>query len=250
LSRIGDGFCVRSLAETHFAGGHIPRHDHAWGQLVYAASGVMHVITNATVWLVPPTRAIWLPPRLAHEVVMKGEVALRTLYIDPEWAQPLPLVERALEVAPLLRELILHILGVGMLDAKRPEHTRLAGLLIDLMVQARPEDLSLRMPSDHRALALARKLRDAPVLRDGLSTLAIGSGASLRTLQRKFPLETGLTLEAWRAKSRLIHALATLSAGGSVTAAAFDSGHASLSAFITAFRRQFGTTPGRYRVHA
>jgi AraC-like DNA-binding protein len=181
---------------------------------------------------------------------MQGKVALRTLYIDPTWSEPLPTAERALEVAPLLRELVLHILAVGMLDPKRAEHDRLARLLIDLLRQARGEDLSLRLPSDPRALALAKRLRDAPCMRDDLSALAVGSGASLRTLQRRFPAETGLTLDAWRARSRLIHALATLSGGGSVTAAAYGCGYDSLSAFITAFRRQFGATPGRYRAHA
>ena len=34
--------------------------------------------------------------------------------------------------------------------------------------------------------------------------MARRAGASLRTLQRLFPAETGLTLEAWRQKARLI----------------------------------------------
>ena len=54
----GDGYLVRSLAETYRAGGRIARHQHAWGQLAYAISGVMHVTTPHTAWLVPPTRAI------------------------------------------------------------------------------------------------------------------------------------------------------------------------------------------------
>jgi AraC-like DNA-binding protein len=49
------------------------------------------------------------------------------------------------------------------------------------------------------------------------------------------------------APARMIHAAAALSSGGSVTAAVLDCGYDSVSAFITAFRRQFGETPGRYR---
>jgi len=247
LNEIGDGFCVRSLGQTWRAGGAIPRHDHAWGQLVYVMTGVVRVITADRVWLAPPTRAIWLPPRLAHALVIKGEVALRTLYIDPVWARPLPPLEQALEVAPLLREVILHILKIGMLDPARPRHDRLAGVLIDLLLEAKPEDLSLNLPLDRRALALAERLGDSPGERLDLAVVARDVGASLRTLQRRFPQETGLTLEAWRQKARLIHAVAALSAGASVTVAAFDCGYDSVSAFITAFRQQFGTTPGRYR---
>jgi AraC-like DNA-binding protein len=247
LSAIGDGFWVRSLAETYRAGGRIPRHDHPWGQLAYARAGVMRVITPVAAWLVPPTRAIWLPPRLPHEILMQGETALRTLYIAPERASVLPDEAASIEVAPLLRELILHILGVGILDPAQPAHERLAGLLIDLLLQARPHDLSLPLPRDARALALADRLQANPGDRSDLARLARTTGASLRTQQRLFPAETGLTLEAWRQKARLIWAVGRLSGGANVTTTALDSGYDSPSAFITAFQRQFGVTPGRYR---
>ena len=77
--------------------------------------------------------------------------------------------------------------------------------------------------------------------------LALDAGASLRTLQRLFPSQTGLALDAWRQKARLIQAVADLSAGAPVTTTAMDCGYDSVSAFIAAFKRQFGVTPGRYR---
>lgn len=247
MSLAGDGFWVRSLAETYRTGGRIPRHDHPWGQLAYATTGVMHILTPGRAWVAPPTRAVWLPPHLPHEIVMQGETALRTLYIDPATAGRLSTTETVLEVAPLLRELILHILKIGMLGPGRADHERLTGLLIDLLLEARPEDLFLPLPRDSRALLLAERIQAAPGHRAGLAGLAPGVGASLRTLQRLFPEETGLSLEVWRQKARMIHAVALLSGGQSVTATALDCGYDSLSAFITAFRRQFGVTPGRYR---
>jgi AraC-like DNA-binding protein len=247
LSAVGDGFLVRSLASTFRSGGEIGRHDHPWGQLVHATSGVMRVSTTGRAWLIPPGRAIWLPPRLPHAIVMKGEVALRTLYLDPDLAEPLPKQEQALGVTPLLREVILYILKIGMLHPAKPPQRRLADLLIDLLTEAEREDFSLALPKDRAALAMAEHLLSAPAERLDLAAAARAAGASLRTLQRRFPDQTGLTLEAWRRKARLIHALGALSAGAPVTVAALECGYDSLSAFITAFRRQFGETPGRYR---
>jgi AraC-like DNA-binding protein/quercetin dioxygenase-like cupin family protein len=246
LSRIGDGFDVRSLAVTFRQGAKLTRHDHPWGQLVFASAGVMAVTTAAGAWLTPSTRAIWLPAGLAHEIAMRGEVAMRTLYIAPERAVALPTEPAVLAVSPLLRQLILHILAIGMLDPTRQEHDRLAGLLIDLLRLAPPLDFFLPLPRDARALALAARLRAAPEDPRALAALAAEAGASLRTLQRLFPAETGLTLEAWRQKARLIHAAACLSSGASVTETAFACGYQNLGAFIAAFRRQFGVTPGRY----
>ncbi len=243
----GDGFSVRSAATTYPDGMRLHRHDHPWGQLAFCNSGVMRVVSDATVWLAPPTRAIWLPAGVPHEIVMKGDVATRFLYIAPELAARLPIQAQVLEVLPLLREVILHILRIRMLDPTRPEHDRLGGLLIDLLVEARPQDLALPLPRDRRALALAEWVQNAPADPAPLAHAARHAGASLRTLQRLFPAETGLTLEAWRQKARLIAAISSLSAGAPVAVTAADCGYESPSAFITAFKRQFGVTPGRYR---
>jgi AraC-like DNA-binding protein len=249
-NQVGDGFDVRSLALTFRPGASLGRHAHAWGQLVFARAGVMRVATDTETWLVPPTKAIWIPAGLPHQILFGGEVAMRTLYIAPERAAPLPLQPRALEVAPLLRELILHILKIGMLTPERPDQDRLAGLLIDLLLDARPQDLSLPLPRDRRALGLAVLLQERPDDDRGLAILAGEASASLRTLQRIFVRETGLTLEAWRQKARLIHSVACLTAGASVTDAALSSGYRSVGAFIGAFARQFEVTPGRYLTRA
>jgi AraC-like DNA-binding protein len=247
LTAPGDGFLVRSLASTYPDGFRIGDHDHPWGQLVYGRTGAMQVEADARSWLTPPTRAIWLPPERPHAIRMKGAVAMRTLYIAPEIAGLLPTEAAVLEVGPLLREMILHVLGLGMLSPQIAAHARLAAVLVDLIAEAPREDMALPLPQDPRALALAGRLQACPQDRTGLPGLARAAGASLRTLQRVFPRETGLSLEAWRQKARLIHAAAALSSGASVTAAALDCGYDSASAFITAFRRQFGETPGRYR---
>jgi AraC-like DNA-binding protein len=244
----GDGYLVRSAATTYPDGYRLDRHDHPWGQLAFCNSGVMRVASDAAAWFSPPTRAIWLPAGAAHEIVMKGEVATRFLYICPELAEPLPTQPEVLEVAPLLRELILHILRIRMLHPSRPVEDRLARLLIDLTSQARRVDLVLPLPSDRRALALAEQLQDEPANGASLGDLARRAGASLRTLQRLFPAETGLTLETWRQKARLIWSITRLSAGASVSAAAFDAGYESPSAYIAAFKRQFGVTPGRFQL--
>jgi len=241
-----NGFDVRSLALTLRTGGRLGEHRHPWGQLVYACSGVMRVSTSAETWLTPATKAIWLPPDVVHRIEIFGEVAMRTVYIAPERAAALSAAPTTLEIAPLLRELILHIVSIGMLAPGRPDHDHLAAVLVDLLATARREDLRLPMPADPRARALAVHLLSATAETEGLNRLAQTSGASLRTLQRLFPRETGLTLEAWRRKARLIHSVACLASGASVTTAALDSGYQNVGAFIDAFSQQFGVTPGRY----
>lgn len=243
----GDGFDVRALAVTYPDGFELSHHAHPWGQLIYARRGLMRVTVGSTVWFTPATSAVWAPPGAAHAIRMQGETAMRTLYIAPGRARGLPADAATLQVSPLLRELVLHILAEGMLDPARPEHDRLAAVLVDLIAAAPRRDLALPLPADPRARALADRLLAAPGEGGDLGGLAGQAGASLRTLQRLFPRETGLSLELWRRKARLVHAAAALAAGASVTDAGLAGGYGSLSAFIQAFRRVFGMTPGRYR---
>jgi AraC-like DNA-binding protein len=248
LNDDGENQEVRTLALSFHAGTLLAEHQHRWGQLVFAASGVMQVITDTAAWFIPRTRAIWLPAGIRHSIKMQGEVSLRTLYLNSSRAAPLPIQPAVLEVVPLLRELILHVVGIGMLMPQLPQHDRLAGLLVDLLCQARNEDLMLPLPQSRRAAKLAEIVLRVPGDERDLPALANEAGASLRTLQRLFPQETGLTIEAWRQKARMIHAVTMLSTDASVSQTALDCGYLSLAAFSSAFRRQFGASPGRYRL--
>lgn len=242
-----DGYPIRGLAQTFPDGAVIDAHTHPWAQLVYAASGVMQVSTPAATWMVPPTRAIWVPGRTPHAIRMRGEVAMRTLYLTPVDPDARLAACRAIEVAPLLRELILHLVRRRMLKLETPDEQRLGGLLLDLLAAGETAPLELPLPQDPRARRLADRIMAAPGAEAPLAALAREAGASLRTVQRLFQAETRLTIETWRARARMQQAVAALAGGASVTQTALEAGYQSPSAFIAAFRKTFGVTPSRYR---
>src|ERR1700761_4642242 len=175
-ARDPDGFPVRGLAATYRDGHVLDRHTHPWGQLVYAASGVMRVMTPDATWLTPPTRAIWVPGGTPHEIEMRGAVAMRTLYLAPAPGDTRLEACRAIEVAPLLRELILHIVRLGMLSEGEPTHGRLEGLLVDLLAQAETAPLELPLPSDPRARGFADRLLAGPGAAGGVGALGRRAG--------------------------------------------------------------------------
>jgi AraC-like DNA-binding protein len=240
-------FLICTLACTFHGGHHIEPHAHRWGQLVYAASGVMRVRAERTLWIVPPLRAIWAPAGTAHEIWAQGEFAMRTLYLAPVLAEGLPAAAVALEIAPLLRELILHAVEMGMLDDGDPLQARLAGVIADRIAAAQALPLTLPLPLDPRAQRVAQRLRDDPACPLELDEIAAAAGASARTVQRLFLAETGLRFSEWRQRLRLLHGATLLGAGASVTEAGLEAGYAGTSAFTAAFRRQFGHTPAQMR---
>jgi AraC-like DNA-binding protein len=90
------------------------------------------------------------------------------------------------------------------------------------------------------AAALAADPADTPRAAD----LAGALGVSTRTLERAFIADTRMTLGEWRQRSRLTRAIALLAGGADVKDVALEAGFATPSAFVTAFKRYVGMTPG------
>lgn len=238
---------VRTLATTYFDGHHLEKHTHPWGQLIYASEGVMRVQIGDLLTLVPPQRALWAPPEVEHEIWAQGTFAMRTLYLSPRLCALLPSTCEAIDVSPMLRELVLFIVRHGMLDGTNAVHRRTIGFLVDQLASPEILPLSLRMPADRRARLVAERLRENPADNTELTELASAAGASARTLQRVFQTETGLRFSEWRRRLRLLHAATLIGTGSSVTAAGLDAGYQSVSAFVAAFRTEFGVTPANMR---
>jgi AraC-like DNA-binding protein len=221
-------------------------HTHPWGQLIYAVSGTMQVLADNTLWLAPTARASGAPAGTAHAIEMQGSVAMRTIYVPVERSLALPPRCHAIDVAPLLRELILHIVELRLLKEESAVHLHLAQVFLDLVAAAPSLPLFVPMPDDPRAATVARLLQADPARADGVAALARAAGASVRTLQRVFRDETGMRFVEWRQRLRLLQAITLLEQDHSVTEAGAAAGYASTSAFIAAFREQMGETPSRY----
>lgn len=236
---------VRSLALRLPAGYRVEQHDHSWAQVIFAPRGVMLVEANDRQWLVPPHRALWMPASTRHRIDTIGETWMRTVYLRRDLAARAVGI-RVLEVLPLLRELLLEIVRRGALDESVDDEVSLARVLAAQLVTARDFGLALPLPRDPRARRVADYYRRTPGGDEPLTTLARDAGASSRTIERLFVLETGLPFGKWRQQVRLQHAVRRLAEGVAVTSVGIECGYESTSAFVTMFRRALGTTPGEY----
>jgi len=237
---------VRTLSWEYGPDEHEATHRHDWHQLVYAVKGVMTVETPHGSWVVPTYRAVWVPARVDHAIRMSGRVAMRTLYFSPRVAGWLPAECRVVSVPPLVHELLLHVVALGSLDRRIPRQRHVMAVLLDQLRELPADPLHVPEVRDVRARRVSRRVLEEPGLRSSLDTLAKESGGSKRTIERAFELDTGMTFGRWRQHVRLVHALRLLGAGHSVTSVALEVGYDSVSAFVHAFRANFGTTPGRY----
>lgn len=229
-----------------FAHGHvIPEHFHPEDQLVYASQGVMTVRTAQGTWVVPAQRAVWIPARTPHSIVMSGAVSMRTLYLRARMVGRLPRTCCVVNVSPLLQELILHACNYPKMNRRSKRHAHLIDLLVDQLEAVRAIPLQLPNPLDPRAARVAKSLQcDAAEM--SLEEACRKAGASKRTIERIFQQETRLSLGKWRQQLRLMRSLQLLAAGEKITHAALEAGYSTPSAFIAMFRKALGTTPRRY----
>jgi AraC-like DNA-binding protein len=237
---------IRSYAVELSTAHKIHKHSHDWHQLIYATRGVMTVNTSTGSWVVPPLRAVWVPAGIEHEVEMSASVSVRTLYLRTDLSDVLPQECCVVSVSPLLRELILRTVELGMLNRTVETHKHLIDVILDQFRMLPTIPLNLPMPADVRALRVAEIVRENPGEAKSLEDLAKTIGASKRTIERLFLTETEMTFGKWRQQLRMLHALRLLAAGEPVTTAALEVGYDSTSAFISAFKTAVGTTPGRY----
>lgn len=234
---------VRIVARNLEASQKLAPHRHGWGQITYAHEGVIRVTVADSSWIVPPLRAIWIPPDAVHEVVTLEKAKLRALYVHGS-AGPFKDAQcRVIEVSALLRE---SIAALELASAESKREALLAALIIDELRHAATLPMRIALPDDKRLRALCKLLIDAPA---SIATLAGGAqrvGASERTLARLFQSELGMSFGEWRRQMRLAHAAALIARGMSMSQVATELGYASQSAFSAMFRKSFGQSPSQF----
>ena len=230
------------------SGHRIDPHWQARAQLLFAVAGTMAVRTPRRAWIVPTSRALWIPERVVHEIDMHGQVEMRTVYLDRAVADGMWPDCVVLEVTPLLRELLVRVAeqpGTKGRDDGRDDEL-LRQVIVSEIRRLTPARLDLPLPASAELVALCeRTMADLSVRRPNAHDAA-GMALSARTLYRRFLDETGITYSRWKRQARLLEAVKRLSGGTSVTDVALDLGYQSPGAFSTMFRRMLGQTPSAF----
>ena len=237
---------LRSFIEGYPEGGRIPRHSHDWDQLALIAESAAVVETDALYVVHPLLKGLWLPAGVEHSIYSPRRFYLHTLYFEPGTlrtdSQP-----QVLGLDSLARELILLLCTVPTPSKRGARHAHALALLEELLPEAKPDSFSLPRPRHERARMLADHFAAQPHDARAVELIAADiGGASLRTFERIFAEETGLSLASWRRHSRLLTSLSLLAQGRAIGEVAHAVGYESAAAFSTAFKQCFGVSPSSY----
>src|SRR5262245_20352522 len=102
------------------------QHEHPVPQLAWAHTGVLTIDTAEGTWVLPPSRALWIPARVPHALGSSGVATTRILYIPKtRWRVP-----TVVSVSPLLAYLIGHLAEA---DLTEPARHRAEAVVLDLL---------------------------------------------------------------------------------------------------------------------
>ena len=253
---------VRAKQQRLRADTRVVPHSHPWGQVALSATGVVRVTSPDASYIVPPSRAVWIPPGVEHAVTVIEDAELLTLYLHQAGRRCGPERSvaasagwrhcRVLEVSPLLLALALELdarpdgAGAPLAREALARESRIAGLLLDELRRAAPVRLGVDLPREKRLRRLCAAVIDDPSRHPTLSAWAEGTGASARTMTRLFRSELGTSFVQWRQQVLLARAVPLAARKVPMASIAAELGYASPSAFAAMVRRSVGATPSRF----
>ncbi|MEZ9443222.1 helix-turn-helix transcriptional regulator [Vibrio sp. 10N.222.54.F12] len=216
-------------------------HQHNKGQLLYAPYGCITLTLDNALCILPPTKAVWIPPHVPHRAQMTNVVSYRSLYFDTALFE-CPTEITTVKVDDLLKALINKI-ALWDWDIAMNKTTTTCTLFWEEFNQAKQQSLVLPLPTDRRLKRFSEQVGREDFLLPPLNELAQSVGASTKTITRLFRAETGMTYQDWRQQWRLIKSIELLAQHLPVSDVAHRLEFSSDSAFIAFFKQQTGQTP-------
>jgi len=209
-------------------------------QLYWSPDGMLSTLDGPNARFIGPNEAFWVHRAMSHHVRAGGQQTVYRLCL-----REVPVLVADLSVGPVTVDaeagrLIQAIARPGCEEqaALSARERIMAGLASSLRGSTRE-----RATGAGYALAVARELTHDPGSDCRLDEWAAELHISPKTLQRDFLREFGMAYSPWRTKLRLQAARVLLDSQPVSTVAA-RVGYASPSAFISAFAKEFGFTPG------
>ncbi|MGG5207647.1 AraC family transcriptional regulator [Chryseobacterium sp. MIQD13] len=222
-------------------------HSHEKGQLVYVESGFQYITVEEKIYLLPQNHAAWIPPGAIHKTNSHSEkIKLMIMFADVEENSVFHHEINVFSVPPILKEMIKYSerWSKNLLDD--PDEMLFLKALFNELPRFVEHSLKLHisLPEDKRLSLSIEYLHNHYKEEIKMEDLSEISRLSLRTLERIFKKETGITLSKYQQILRIIKSLELLSSGNlTVSETAYAVGYKSVQAFTRSFQAVMQSRP-------
>lgn len=212
--------------------------------LLWQARGSAEAVLNDVSHTLVSGNALWLPVGTRHELHVHENSVLLPMFFDAVGVATTMQSITELPVDDELRTLFLVYIQSEQ-TIIRPD-ADIARQILSTIERRPLVSTKLPMPVTPAAASIAELLQFNPGDSRSVENLAAGVHTSLRTIERAFKAETGLTLRAWRIHARMESAVELLRSVRSIDAVAHRVGYRDVSAFRRVFKGHYGLAPSAY----
>lgn len=222
-------------------------HTHEKGQLVYVESGFQYITVDGKIYLLPQNHAAWIPPRSLHKTNSHSEkIKLMIMFADVEKNSVFHHEINVFSVPPVLKEMIKYSERWSKSKVNDPDEMIFLQALFNELPRFVEHSLKLHisLPEDKRLskpIEYLHKHYQEDIRIEDISEISL---LSLRTLERIFKKETGMTLSKYHQILRIIKSLELLSSGDlTISETAYKVGYRSVQAFTRSFQSVMQSKP-------
>lgn len=222
------------------------------GRLIFVEKGVIHIKVVGKQLLVPPGYCAWIPANTQHEIwANTNDVFLRNVYFESSFCKdPCFHFMAIFNCSNLYSSMIRHTLKWSGLVEEDDSELTFTRVLRQMMPEEMKSAFAVSLPStDHPQLQeVLTYIHDNYENSVKVNDLAKVSNMSLRSLQRLFNTETGISFSSYVKLIRIIKAVELLSTTKMrISEVAWDVGYNSIPTFTNTFKELTGQRPDYFQ---
>jgi AraC-like DNA-binding protein len=206
--------------------------------LLWQVRGTADLVVRGEHHPLTPGHAMWIPAGCRHEFTVHDSSVTMPVLFDVDDRVATLRSPALITIDRDLRTLLLaHVVATSTIVRS---HADLARQILPLIARTASLSAAMTMPTTAPALRIAQTLRADPSDVRSVEELAASVHTSVRTIERAFRAETGMTLRRWRIRSRMEAASALLRGHTRPDAVARRVGYTNVNAFRRVFVDHFG----------
>lgn len=222
-------------------------HSHQKGQLVFVEEGFQYLHTESKRLLLPQNHAAWIPSLVVHKTTSSAStVFLRSIYYNTQELPSFYNELRLFSVPDVLREMILYTEKWSKkTDIDLAASHFLQAILLELPAFVNDSiPLHIPIPKDTKLIAITSYINQHIDDNITVNQLALQFHITLRTLERLFKKETGISIAKYIQLVRIVKAVELLNENQqTISEIAYLVGYKSVQAFSNSFYNLLGRRP-------
>lgn len=222
-------------------------HVHHRAQLTFVEEGYQYFHIDQKIYLVPQHHVIWIPSGKAHKITSEAQTVNLTVFLFKSVFEDEFYRNVQVFTAPsVLKEMLLYASKWNQSLIENEEQDLFLKAILKSLPNFCKESngLEIPVPSDIRLIPVCQDINSNFKYNMDIDSLAEKAQMSVRSLQRTFKNETGITLQKYHQLTRILKSIELIDTRKfTLSEVAYKVGYQSLSAFTSSYFAVMKTKP-------